>query len=319
MEELKDRAARLERAHAADTRAARAEERSRIARELHDVVAHHVSVMTVQAAAARRVLATDPELAREALSAVEHTGRLAMTEMRNIVGVLRTDAQAELGPQPAVRDLPALVELMREAGLPVRLQVEGAEVALPAGVDLAAYRTVQEALTNSLRHAGAGAKATVTVRYEPGELDVRVEDDGVGDGVGAAAGEPRSEGHGLVGIRERVTLYGGILNIGPLPGGRFRSAGPVPVEGRPMTIRVLLVDDQPLLRTGFRLILEAEPDITVVGQAGDGKDAQEQTRALLPDVVLMDIRMPGGSTASRRPAASCGRRRRPRTCRRCWC
>ncbi|MEV4570636.1 sensor histidine kinase [Nonomuraea sp. NPDC049419] len=226
MEELKDRAARLERAHAADTRAARAEERSRIARELHDVVAHHVSVMTVQAAAARRVLATDPELAREALSAVEHTGRLAMTEMRNIVGVLRTDAQAELGPQPAVRDLPALAELMREAGLPVRLQVEGTEVALPAGVDLAAYRTVQEALTNSLRHAGAGAKATVTVRYEPGELDVRVED----DGVGAAAGEPRSAGHGLVGIRERVTLYGGILNIGPLPGGGFEVRARFPLK-----------------------------------------------------------------------------------------
>lgn len=224
LEELKDRATRLERAHAADTRAARAEERSRIARELHDVVAHHVSVMTVQASAARRVLASDPDLAREALSAIEHTGRLAMTEMRNIVGVLRTDARAELGPQPGVRDLPALVEQMREAGLATRLAMEGEPGALPAGVDLAAYRLVQEGLTNSLRHAGAGAKAVVTVRRDPGELNVRVEDDGTGP-----SGEGLS-GHGLVGIRERVALYGGILNIGPLAGGGFEVRARFPLK-----------------------------------------------------------------------------------------
>ncbi|MEQ4717121.1 sensor histidine kinase [Nonomuraea sp. B19D2] len=216
LDELKDRAERLERAHAADTRAARAEERSRIARELHDVVAHHVSVMTVQAAAARRVLASDPDLAREALSAIEHTGRMAMTEMRNIVGVLRTDARAELGPQPGMQDLPALIEQMREAGLPTQLLVEGEARALPAGVDLAAYRLVQEGLTNSLRHAGPGAKAVVTVHHDLDELDVRVEDDGRG-----AAGLSSRPGHGLVGIRERVALYGGILSIGPLPGGGF--------------------------------------------------------------------------------------------------
>ncbi|MEV0999063.1 sensor histidine kinase [Nonomuraea sp. NPDC050202] len=232
LEELKDRAARLERAHAADTRAARAEERSRIARELHDVVAHHVSVMTVQAAAARRVLASDPDLAREALSAIEHTGRLAMTEMRNIVGVLRTDtradARAELGPQPGVRDLPSLVEQMREAGLPTRLLVTGEPVPLPAGVDLAAYRLVQEGLTNSLRHAGAGAEAVVTVRYEPYELDVRVEDDGKGPAQEMELSSP--SGHGLVGIRERVALYGGILNIGPLPGGGFEVRARLPLK-----------------------------------------------------------------------------------------
>ncbi|MEV0825292.1 sensor histidine kinase [Nonomuraea rubra] len=232
LEELKDRAARLERAHAADTRAARAEERSRIARELHDVVAHHVSVMTVQAAAARRVLASDPDLAREALSAIEHTGRLAMAEMRNIVGVLRTDtradARAELGPQPGVRDLPSLVEQMREAGLPTRLLVQGEPVALPAGVDLAAYRLVQEGLTNSLRHAGAGAEAVVTVRYEPYELDVRVEDDGRGAAQEMELSSP--PGHGLVGIRERVALYGGILNIGPLPGGGFEVRARLPLK-----------------------------------------------------------------------------------------
>ncbi|MFG6195200.1 sensor histidine kinase [Nonomuraea sp. JJY05] len=225
LDELKDRAERLERARAADTRAARAEERSRIARELHDVVAHHVSVMTVQAAAARRVLASDPDLAREALSAIEHTGRMAMTEMRNIVGVLRTDARAELGPQPGVQDLPALVEQMREAGLPTRLIVEGEPRPLPAGIDLAAFRLAQEGLTNSLRHAGAGAEAVVTVRHDPRELDVRVEDDGLG-----AAGVSARSGHGLVGIRERVALYGGILNIGPLPGGGFEVRARFPLK-----------------------------------------------------------------------------------------
>ncbi|MEU1725039.1 sensor histidine kinase [Nonomuraea sp. NPDC005692] len=225
LEELRDRAARLERAHAADTRAARAEERSRIARELHDVVAHHVSVMTVQAAAARRVLAADPDLAREALSAIENTGRLAMSEMRNIVGVLRTDARAELGPQPGVGDLPGLVEQMREAGLPTRLRVEGEPRPLPAGVDLAAYRLVQEGLTNSLRHAGAGAEAVVTVSHAPSGLDVRVEDDG--RGTAPAADRP---GHGLVGIRERVALYGGILNIGPRPGGGFEVRARFPLK-----------------------------------------------------------------------------------------
>ncbi|MBT2227439.1 sensor histidine kinase [Nonomuraea sp. NEAU-A123] len=228
LEELKDRAARLERASAADTRAARAEERSRIARELHDVVAHHVSVMTVQAAAARRVLASDPDLAREALSAIEHTGRMAMTEMRNIVGVLRTDARAELGPQPGMQDLPALVEQMREAGLATRLSVEGDARPIPAGVDLAAYRLVQEGLTNSLRHAGPGAKAVVTVRHDPRELDVRVEDDGRG-----AAGLSGQPGHGLVGIRERVALYGGILSIGPRPGGGFEVRARFPLKDSP--------------------------------------------------------------------------------------
>ncbi|NUR92707.1 MAG: sensor histidine kinase [Nonomuraea sp.] len=225
LEELKERAARLERAHAADTRAARAEERSRIARELHDVVAHHVSVMTVQAAAARRVLAADPDLAREALSAIENTGRMAMTEMRNIVGVLRPDARAELGPQPGVRDLPGLVEQMREAGLPTRLRVEGEPRPLPAGVDLAAYRLVQEGLTNSLRHAGAGAEALVTVGHTAAGLDVRVEDDG--KGAASPNGRP---GHGLVGIRERVALYGGILTIGPRPGGGFEVRARFPLK-----------------------------------------------------------------------------------------
>ncbi|MFI6503534.1 sensor histidine kinase [Nonomuraea typhae] len=224
-EELKDRAARLERAREADTRAARAEERSRIARELHDVIAHHVSVMTVQAAAARKVLTADPELADEALSAIEHIGRKAMAEMRDIVGVLRAGSPAELGPQPGMSALPALVEQMREAGLVTRLTVEGDAIPVPAGIDLAAYRLVQEGLTNSLRHAGPGAEAVVTVRHEPRELDVRVEDDGRG-----AAGVSARAGHGLVGIRERVALYGGILSIGPRPGGGFEVRARFPLK-----------------------------------------------------------------------------------------
>ncbi|GGK66828.1 two-component sensor histidine kinase [Planomonospora parontospora subsp. parontospora] len=257
--ELRDRADRLERAREADTRAARAEERSRIARELHDVVAHHVSVMTVQAAAARRVLANNPDGAREALSAIEHTGRAAMAEMRGIVGVLRTESTpAEREPRPGVRSIPSLAAQMSEAGLRTRLRFEEVDGAgrirscadadgdgdgdadrdgieggrehappLPPGVDLAAYRLVQEALTNSLRHAGPGARAWVTVRRGPGELTVRVEDDGRGP-VPVPEGE--RSGHGLVGIRERVALYGGILRIGPRSEGGFEVDARFPLK-----------------------------------------------------------------------------------------
>ncbi|AWS42615.1 sensor histidine kinase [Streptosporangium sp. 'caverna'] len=227
--ELRDRARRMGRAREADTRAARAEERSRIARELHDVVAHHVSVMTVQASAARRVLATNPDGAREALSAIEEMGRTAMAEMRNIVGVLRTDGTpAERGPQPGVREIPTLVDQMREAGLRTQLWIEGERGRLSPGVDLAAYRLVQEALTNSLRHAGPEARAWVTVRHEPGELAIQIEDDGLGPPAGGSDGE--QGGHGLVGIRERVALYGGLLRIGPRSGGGFEVNARFPLK-----------------------------------------------------------------------------------------
>jgi signal transduction histidine kinase len=230
--ELRDRAERLEAARESDTRAARAEERSRIARELHDVVAHHVSVMTVQAAAARRVLTSNPEAATEALSAIETMGRTAMSEMRNIVGVLRTDGTgpAERGPQPGLHELPSLVEQMREAGLNTQLWLEGEQAPLPPGIDLAAYRLIQEALTNTLRHAGPAARAWVTVRHEPGEFTVHIEDDGLGTGGRAQRAEGRRSGHGLVGIRERVALYGGILRIGPRPGGGFEVRARFPLK-----------------------------------------------------------------------------------------
>jgi signal transduction histidine kinase len=226
--ELVDRADRLERAREADTRAARAEERARIARELHDVVAHHVSVMTVQAAAARKMLDTDPAVARDALGAIEQMGRTAMTEMRNIVGVLRTDGPAERGPQPGMRDLPSLIEQMREAGLRTQLWMKGEHPVLPPGIDLAAYRLVQEALTNSLRHAGPAARAWVTVQREPSELAVHVEDDG--RGAAANLQRPAGKGHGLVGIRERVALYGGVLRIGPRQGGGFEVLARFPLK-----------------------------------------------------------------------------------------
>ncbi|MFG1865119.1 sensor histidine kinase [Microbispora bryophytorum] len=236
--ELVQRADRLERAREADTRAARAEERSRIARELHDVVAHHVSVMTVQAAAARKMLDIKPDVARDALSAIEEMGRTAMTEMRSIVGVLRTDGPAERGPQPGMHDLPALVEQMREAGLRTQLWIEGERRGLPPGVDLAAYRLVQEALTNSLRHAGPAARAWVTVRHEPNELSIHVEDDGRGaaeepariGGKGLEGKGLGGKGHGLVGIRERVALYGGVLRIGPRAGGGFEVRARFPLS-----------------------------------------------------------------------------------------
>lgn len=236
--ELRDRAERTEQVRESDTRAARAEERSRIARELHDVVAHHVSVMTVQASAARRVLATNPDGAREALSAIEETGRTAMAEMRNLVGVLRTDAApAERNPQPGVREIPALVDQMREAGLPTQLDMGGEAERLPPGVDLAVYRLVQEALTNCLRHAGPQARAWVTVRQGPGELAVQVEDDGHGPEAPGLSGAPGSSGdragHGLVGIRERVSLYGGVLRIGPRPEGGFEVDARFPLKDVP--------------------------------------------------------------------------------------
>ncbi|GAB3658923.1 sensor histidine kinase [Actinocorallia lasiicapitis] len=234
LSELEDRAARLEKARFADARAARVEERSRIARELHDVVAHHVSVMTVQAGAARRIMEKDPASAREAIETIEQVGRTALSEMRRIVGVLRTDRDvvqpgAELAPQPGMEDLAGLIEQIKETGLAVQLDVDGEPRKLSTGVDLAAYRLIQEALTNSLKHAGPHARAWVRLRYTDRSLTLEVVD----NGRGAAAGMPDdtdSPGHGLVGMRERVALYGGELRIGPRIGGGFEVRARFPLE-----------------------------------------------------------------------------------------
>jgi signal transduction histidine kinase len=217
--ELAEKADRAEHAREEEERRAIAEERSRIARELHDVLAHNLSVMVVQAGAARRIVERDPDTAADAAELIRTTGREALAELRQVFGpVRRGDGEPLAGP-PSLANLDRLASRAREAGLPVQLRVEGAAVQLPTGVDLTAYRVVQEALTNAVKHAG-DARATVTVRYEPWEVVVEVEDDGVGPEARGALSEVGG-GHGLVGMRERVSLYGGRLQAGRRRGGGF--------------------------------------------------------------------------------------------------
>ena len=229
---LEDRAARLEREQVEQAHHAVADERARIARELHDVVAHNVSVMVVQAGAARRMTERDPARARDALTSVEAIGRQALDEMRRLLGVLRTEDEAteERSPQPSVSQLDSLVAHVREAGLPVEVVVEGEPRPLMSGVDMSAYRIVQEALTNSLKHAGP-AHARVMLRW--GEHDLRLEV--VDDGRGLAADAPVSNGggHGLVGMRERVALFGGELQAGPRKGGGYVVSARLPLDPVP--------------------------------------------------------------------------------------
>jgi signal transduction histidine kinase len=208
---LADKATRLEREREQATREAVAAEHARIARELHDVVAHSVSVMVVQAGAARHILNKSPHQADEALRAVESSGREAMAELRHLLGLLNhEDDQITLTPQPGLDQLDSLVRRVGEAGLPITLHVEGRPCPLPPGLDLAAYRIVQEALTNALKHADL-ARTDVILEYREGELKIEILDDGPGRSAGADAGA----GHGLVGMRERVALYGGTLEAGP--------------------------------------------------------------------------------------------------------
>jgi signal transduction histidine kinase len=214
----------LEREREEKARAAVAEERVRIARELHDVVAHAISVIVLQARGARRSLATDPDETREALDMIEETGTDALAEMRRLLGMLRTqDEDIALAPRPSLRYVDALAAQVREAGLPVDLSVEGEPIELPPGVDLSAYRIVQEALTNALKHAGP-ATARVIVRYGEDDLELEIADTGPGE----AASD--GEGHGLVGMRERVSLYGGRLQVGPRHGGGFAVRARLPLD-----------------------------------------------------------------------------------------
>ena len=200
-----------------------ADERRRIARELHDVVAHHVSVMGVLATGARRVLRRDPDAADEALATIEETGRTTLREMRRLLTVLRTEAEpaAELTPQPGLTGITQLVDQLREAGLPVTLTVTGDPGAIDPGIALTLYRIVQEALTNTLKHAG-DAVAKVHLAFADGHLTLDISDTGRG---------PRPDnrlGHGLLGMRERVALYGGTLRTGPRAGGGFRVSARIP-------------------------------------------------------------------------------------------
>jgi signal transduction histidine kinase len=225
--ELEERAARLEREREDKAAAAVGEERARIARELHDVVAHYVSVAVVQAAGARRVLDRDPVAARDALAAVEAAGRTALTEMRRMLEVLRTD-DSGLGPQPGLGELDRLVQRVREAGVPVALTIEGNVTGLPAGVNLAAYRIVQEALTNTVKHAGK-ASARVAVRTRDDVLEIEVADDGRGTAAPLLA--DTDGGHGLIGMKERVALFNGKLQVGPVLPGGWRVFAQIPLDG----------------------------------------------------------------------------------------
>jgi signal transduction histidine kinase len=205
----------LEREGEERARAAVAEERLRIARELHDVVGHSLGVIVVQAGAERATMIAAPNSTRETLATIEQTGRQALDEMRRLLDMMRRDdEEVALAPQPSLAHVETLVEHVRLAGLPVQLHVEGDRVPLPPGIDLSAYRIVQEALTNALKHAGP-ARARVTVRYTANGLELEVADDGAGN---AGGGET---GHGLVGMRERVALYGGSLQTDAHPDGGY--------------------------------------------------------------------------------------------------
>jgi signal transduction histidine kinase len=224
-EAAEGRARLAERERDAAARVAVAEERARIARELHDVVAHAVSVMVLQVGAVRHKLPDELDGDKDALQGVERTGRSALAEMRRLLGAMRHDGDgAELTPQRGLDDLDSLLDEVGRAGLPVRLNVDGERVPLPRGVDLSAYRIVQEGLTNALKHAHA-SHVEVALHYAPGELRIEVRDDGTGS--------PSSDGlgHGLVGVRERVKLYGGEMRAGAAPEGGFVLETRLPLGG----------------------------------------------------------------------------------------
>ncbi len=220
---LRERALQLARERALLADSALAEERARIARELHDVVAHHVTLMVVQAGALRETLPAD-DAGRSVLDSMADTGRQALAEMRRVLDLLRVTDGGERAPQPSVEQIGGLVAQMRTAGLRVELTVDGTPRPVPIAVGVSAYRIVQEALTNVLKHAGT-SRAEVLVRYLPDALELRVSDDG--QGTGAA---PTPGGHGLIGLRERTALFGGSLLAGAVPGGGYRLRAVLPIE-----------------------------------------------------------------------------------------
>jgi len=218
-------AAQLGREQASRTQLAVRQEQQRIARELHDIVAHNVCLIVAQAGAARRAFYADPDHARRTLGSIEDIGREALAEMRLLLHVLRTEEGdgIERAPQPSLDRLPALIAQIEQAGLPVRLIVQGVPRALPAAVELNAYRIVQEALTNCLKHAGP-ARAEVVLRYHPGALELRIRDSGNGDLHEVVPGQ------GMVGMRQRAMLLGGTLAIGPMPSGGFQVTAELPAN-----------------------------------------------------------------------------------------
>ena len=223
---LEERTRRLETEREDRARQAVSDERLRIARELHDVVAHSMSVIAVQAGVANHVIDSRPEMARQALATVETNTRSALVEMRRLLGVLRQgdEPSASLVPAPGLVEVPGLVQQFAEAGLMVDVRVDGVPDQVPDGVDLSAFRIVQEGLTNVLRHGGP--KAEVTVGYQSGTVRIEICDDGRAPGGSAMVG--KEPGHGLLGMRERVAVFGGTLVAGPRPGGGFRLAATLP-------------------------------------------------------------------------------------------
>jgi signal transduction histidine kinase len=231
--QLEDRAAMLEREREERAQQAVAQERRVIARELHDVVAHNVSVIVAQAGAAQRVSATQPEEASAALGAIERIGREALVEMRRLMGILRkeTDAVAARSPQPSMNNLKVLVAQVRKAGTPITLSIQGDPRPLSAGLDLSAFRIIQEALTNILKHAGH-ARAVVVVRYGESRLELSISDDG-SDPTGRRISSP-SENYGHLGMRERVALFGGDLRVGAKADGGYQVMASLPLDPEPV-------------------------------------------------------------------------------------
>ncbi|GGR89105.1 two-component sensor histidine kinase [Streptomyces humidus] len=239
-DEGRRRLSAMEREQAEALRRAVEHERARIARELHDVVTHNVSVMVIQSGAARKVMDAHPDQAREALLAVEAGGRAAMTELRHVMGLLTTDTPADpdspgpagmvdLAPQPGLGELETLVARVGKTGMPVKLTVTGQRRPLPSGIELAAYRVVQEALTNTVKHA-AGASAAVTVDYAATHLRVEVTDTGGTASTFRTNGSATGAGRGLIGLRERLAVYGGTLRTGPHRADGYRVTALIPLE-----------------------------------------------------------------------------------------
>jgi signal transduction histidine kinase len=229
--ELQARAERLERERQAEARRAVTEERLRIARELHDIVAHSMSVIAVQSAVGHHVMDTQPDQARHALAAIETTSRSAMTEMRRLLGILRRDGEpaGSLVPAPGLADLAPLIAQVREAGLGVWVHVEGEPAPVPPGEDMSAYRIVQEALTNVIKHAGS-SNATVTVRYSTDSVTLEIINDGTSKPAAGAHVGTVSAGQGIIGMRERVAMFGGEFAAGPRPEGGFRVFACLPIS-----------------------------------------------------------------------------------------
>jgi signal transduction histidine kinase len=228
---VEERTTLLEREREVRSREAVAEERARIARELHDMVGHALSLIVIQSGGAQRVLQSKPELVGDTLASIEATGRQALTDMERMLGMLRTTeaSEATLSPQAGLGDVEALAAHVSEAGLPVKVAVEGPPVPLPASVDLSAYRIIQEALTNALKHAGA-AEAGVNIRYGIESLELVIVDNGRGVSAGGAD-HHEGGGRGLIGMKERVALFGGELDAGPRPEGGFRVHARLPLRG----------------------------------------------------------------------------------------